>query len=176
VEDRERVRVVRRVLDRTERFEVGGQPVDAAVIEDREWVGGELAERTLDYFAQADDGTVHYLGEDVNEYEDGRVVGHEGSWRYGRDTDRLGVAMPAHPRVGSRWLFEAVPGISTERISVVGRLRRVRVRGRTYRRVLRVRERIQPENATEHKLYARGTGLIRERPAGGRVELVGCRR
>jgi hypothetical protein len=42
--------------------------------------------------------------------------------------------------------------------------------------VLRVRERIQPQDEIEHKLYARGIGLIRERPPDGIVELVGCRR
>jgi hypothetical protein len=176
VEDGAKARVVRRLLDRTKKFEFNGRTVRAVVIEDRAIEDGELVERTLDYFAQADDGTVYYVGEDVDNYENGRVVDHEGSWLYGRDTDELGVAMPGHPRVGSRWRFEDVPGITTESNRVVERLARVRARGKTYRNVIRVRERISPGNEIEYKLYARGVGLIRERPPDGLVELEGCRR
>jgi hypothetical protein len=173
-EDGARSRVVRRLLNRTKPFQIGGRTVRAAVIEDRAFENGELVERTLDYFAQGDNGIVYYLGEDVDNYENGKVVDHQGSWLYGRDTSTLGVAMPAHPRVGSAWRFEDVPGITTESDRVVDRLARVRVRAKTYRHVIRVREHSSP-GEIEHKLYARGTGLIRERPPDGRVDLVGCR-
>jgi hypothetical protein len=173
-EDGARSRVVRRLLDRSKAFRVGAQTVRAAVIEDRAFEDGELVERTLDYFAQGDSGIVYYLGEDVDNYENGKVVDHEGSWLYGPDTSTLGVAMPAHPRVGSSWRFEDVPGITTESDRVVDRLARVPVRGKIYRHVIRVREHSTPDEV-EHKLYARGVGVIRERPPDGRVDLVGCR-
>jgi hypothetical protein len=175
-EDGVRVRVVRRLLDRTRRFTHEGQRVDAAVIEDRAFEAGELVERTLDYFAQGDGGTVWYLGEHVDNYEDGKVVDHGGTWLYGKHTDRMGVAMPAHPRVGTRWRHEDVPGVTRESDEVIAILDRVTVRGETYRRVLKVRERIRPEREREIKLYAPGIGNIRERPPDGRVELVGCER
>ena len=60
-------------------FKIGKQQVEALVVEDREVEDGELAEVALDYFAQADDGTVLYLGEDVDEYKGGKVAGHSGS-------------------------------------------------------------------------------------------------
>jgi hypothetical protein len=168
-------RVVRRLLDRTKAFEFGGRTVRAIVIEDRAFEEGELVERTLDYFAQADDGTVYYVGEDVDNYRNGKVVNHEGSWMYGRNTSKLGVAMPPGPRVGDRWRFEDVPGITVESDRVVSKLSDVRVRGKTYRDVIRVRERLHPQKEIEYKLYARGTGLIREVPPDGQVDLVGCR-
>ena len=65
------------------------------MIQDNAYEDGKLVERTLDYFAQADDGTVHYLGEHVNNIRRGRVIDHNGSWLYGKHTDVLGVAMPA---------------------------------------------------------------------------------
>ena len=46
---------------------------------------GQLIEKTIDYFAQDRAGTVYYFGEDVNEYENGKLVGHSGQWRVGRD-------------------------------------------------------------------------------------------
>ncbi len=167
-------RVVRTLLDRTRRFRVGGEDVDAAVVEDRAFAGGELVERTLDYFAQESDGTVLYLGEHVDNYEDGRVADHDGTWLYGRDTKTAGVAMPADPRVGTRFRFEDVPGITTESNTVTARLSSLRVRGKTYRDVIRIREVIQPDDEVEDKYYARGIGVIREVPPDGRVELVGC--
>ena len=175
-EDGAKVRVVRRLLDRTREFTHRGRKLRAAVIEDRAFEDGELVERTLDYFAQGDGGTVYYLGEHVDNYENGKVVDHDGTWLYGKHTDRMGVGMPARPRVGSRWRHEDVPGVTTESDRVVAVLKKVTVRGRTYRNVLRVRERIKPENETEFKLYAPGVGNIRETPPDGRVELVGCRR
>jgi hypothetical protein len=173
--DGERERVVRTVLDETRRFRVGGQDVDAAVIEDRAFIEGELVERTLDYFAQADDGTVYYLGEHVDNYKGRKVADHNGTWLYGEDTRTAGVAMPADPQVGDRYRFEDVPGITTESNTVTARLPKLRVGGRTYTDVLAIRERIQPENEIEDKFYARGAGVIREVPPDGRVELVGCR-
>jgi hypothetical protein len=174
-EEGTRERVVRRLLDRTKAFEFGGRTVRAVVIEDRAFEDGELVERTLDYFAQADDGTVYYVGEDVDNYRNGKVVNHEGSWMYGRNTSKLGVAMPAGPRVGDRWRFEDVPGITVESDRVVSKLPSLRVGGKTYRNVIRVRERLHPQKEIEYKLYARGTGLIREVPPDGQVDLVGCR-
>ncbi len=174
-EEGTRARVVRRLLDRTKPFEFGGRTVRAIVIEDRAFEDGELVERTLDYFAQSDEGTVYYVGEDVDNYRNGKVVNHEGSWMYGRDTSKLGVAMPAGPKVGDRWRFEDVPGITVESDRVVSKLANVRAGGKTYKDVIRVRERSLPQKEIEHKLYARGTGLIREVPPDGQVDLVGCR-
>jgi hypothetical protein len=172
--DGERERVVRSLLPQTRRFTVDGERLDAALIEDRGYVEGELVERTIDYFAQTGDGTVLYLGEQVDNYANGRVADHEGSWLYGRDTRVAGVAMPPDPRVGSTWRFEDVPGITTESNRVTRTLPRMRAGGRVYRDVIEVRESIEPENEVELKYYARGTGVIRESPPDGRVELAGC--
>src|SRR3712207_5052927 len=41
---------------------------------------GRLLEVAVDYFAQADDGSVWYFGEHVDNYEDGVLVNHDGTW------------------------------------------------------------------------------------------------
>ena len=166
--------VVRTLLPRTREFEVDGETVDARTIEDRAFVRGELVERTLDYFTQRDDGTVLYLGEQVDNYEDGKVADHDGTWLLGEHTKTPGVAMPPDPRVGSTWRFEDVPGVTTESNRVMRRLPSMRAGGREYRDVIEVRESIQPDDEIELKYYARGTGVIREQPPDGRVELTGC--
>ena len=174
VEGGHQMRIVRTLLDRTEPFRVGGRTVRVAVIEDRDIRDGELVERTLDYFGQADDGTVYYFGEDVDDYSGGSIVGHGGEWRYGRDTNVLGVAMPGRPRVGATFRFEYVPGITIESDRIVAHLKQNRVRGRTYTDVIRIRESLSIEGTAENKLYARGVGTILELPPDGRMELVRC--
>jgi hypothetical protein len=173
-EDGVHVRIVRTLLDRSKTFRINGDNVRAAVIADRDFEEGELVERTLDYFAQDDRGTVWYLGEDVDTYENGKVVGHGGAWLYGKDTDKMGVEMPAHPHVGTRWRHERVPGITHESDRAVAILDKATVRGKTYHDVLKVREHTRPDDEVEFKLYAPGVGNIQERPPDGRTRLVGC--
>jgi hypothetical protein len=168
-------RVVRTVLERTKRFDFEGQSVDAVVIRDKSYEDGKLVERTFDYFAQSDDGTVYYLGEDVDNIRRGKVVNHHGSWLYGRDTDVPGVAMPPDPNVGDQWRFEDVPGITTESDRVEETGMRSLVDGRMFGDVIRIQEFTQPEGEVEYKLYAPGVGVIVEYPPDGRVAFTGCR-
>src|SRR5262245_43807461 len=57
-EGKQNVRIERTRLPQTKTFQSNGQTVEAMVVEDREYENGQLTEATLDYFAQADDGTV----------------------------------------------------------------------------------------------------------------------
>jgi hypothetical protein len=175
-EDGARLRVRRTVLDRIRTFIVDGAAVEAMVVKDRVHEDGELVEDTRDFFAQDDRGAVRYLGERVDNVRNGRVVDHHGSWLFGRDTEKAGVLMPAHPGRGHRWQSEAAPPVAVEFDRVVGRLDRVEVHGRIYRDVVDVREFALPDREVEHKLYARGVGVIEELPPEGDVGLVGCER
>ena len=70
-EDGERIRNVTLVTD--ERKKILG--ISAVVVLDRVFgEGGELIEKTFDWYAQDDRGNVWYLGEDTKEFEDGKVV------------------------------------------------------------------------------------------------------
>lgn len=171
-------RSVKTRLDHTEDFVVDGVEVPAVVIEDRAFEAGKLVENTRDFYAQADDGTVYYLGEDVDDIEDGKIVGHSGAWRYGRDTQALGVAMPANPKLGDTWRFEDVPGITVEADTVTARFPFVETPdGTVHDDVIRVQEDLSPEGVSEFKLYARGIGEIRAVPwdLGGSMDLRSCR-
>ena len=174
-EDGERLRIKRKTLDRTRSFDVAGVAVDTMVVKDRVWADGELIESTHDFFAQDDAGAVHYFGERVDNIRNGRVVNHDGSWLYGRDTDVIGVLMPAHPRIGDRWRSEDAPPI-VEHDRMVDRIASARVHGKRYRHVIDVREYALPDKEVEHKLYARDIGVIDELPPEGEVGLVGCER
>ena len=161
-------------LDRTRRCTVTGQSVDATMILDRSWENGKLVEKTYDYYAQADDGTVYYLGEDANYFKNGHLTGHEGSWRFGEQTQTLGGAMPAKPTTGAQWSLESVGSIASEANSMTAHLATARIRGVSYRDVIRVRAKVEPDHEIENKLYARGFGVLREAAPDGYVELVRC--
>ena len=151
-------------------FKVGQQKIEVLVMEDREFENGKLSEITLDYFAQADDGTVYYLGEDVDEYKDGKVVGHAGAWLYGVHTKVPGVLMPPDPKVGDKFRSEDVPKITTEDDEVLSLSETMTVPAGTFHNCLKLKEALS-DGGIEHKYFAKGIGGIRELPEGGDVVL-----
>ena len=151
-------------------FKVGDQTVEALVVEDREFEDGKLAEVALDYFAQADDGTVYYLGEDVDEYKNGKVTGHSGAWLLGVQTQHPGVLMPAHPKVGDKFKSENVPKITTEDDEVVSLSETVTVPAGTYKNCLKIKE-VLSDGGTEYKYYAPGVGCVKEVEPEGELNL-----
>jgi hypothetical protein len=173
-EDDQAQLIKRKVLDRTRTFEVEGVAVEAMVVKDRVWGDGKLIERTHDFFAQSDDGAVHYLGERVDNIRDGQVVNHHGGWLYGRDTQQLGVLMAGDPHIGRHWLSEDAPPITVEHDRVVSEVGRIEVRGHTYDHAIKVREYALPDKEVEYKVYAKGVGVVAELPPEGDVGLVGC--
>jgi len=80
---------------------------------------GRLEEVALDRYAQADDGSVWYLGEDVADYRNGTAYTTEGTWLAGRDGPPA-MIMPARPRVGDVFRTENVPGVVFEEVTVKG--------------------------------------------------------
>ena len=142
-------------------FQVSGHAVEVLTVEDREFEKGKLAEIALDYFAQADDGTVYYFGEDVDEYKDGKVVGHSGAWLYGVQTQALGVLMPGNPKAGDKFKAEDVPKVTWEQDEIVSLSESVLVPAGEYRKCLKIKETLS-DGKTEYKYYAPGVGCVRE--------------
>ena len=69
--------------------------ISAIVVLDQVFVHGELKEKTFDWYAQDKNGNVWYLGEDTKEFEDGKVVSTEGSWRRAWTAPRRGSSSGA---------------------------------------------------------------------------------
>lgn len=90
--------------------------VETRVVEEREWVDGELVEVSRNFLAVCEPtGSVFYFGEDVDIYEDGQVVSHDGAWRAGVDGARAGVIMPGSFLLGSRYYQEIAPQVALDR-------------------------------------------------------------
>jgi hypothetical protein len=95
-----------------------GHQVEALVSQYAAFLDGRIQEVALDYYAQADDGSVWYLGEDVFDYnEDGLIAFTTDSWLTGQDGPPA-MIMPAHPKVGQAFRTENIPGLVFEQVTV----------------------------------------------------------
>lgn len=138
--------------------------VTTRVVEEKEWKNGELYEIARNFFAICEQaGDVFYFGEEVDFYENGRVVRHDGSWLAGVNGNRAGLVMPGAPRVGMRYHQEVAPGVAMDRAEIVGANETCRTAAGEFRECLKVREESPLEpGVTEHKYHAPGIGLVRD--------------
>jgi hypothetical protein len=155
----EEVELVITVLDRCE--VVDG--VRTRVVEERETVNGQLVEVSQNYLA-IDPITLdtYYFGEDVDIYEDGQVVSHDGAWRSGVNGARFGLLMPGTPRKGMRFAQENAPGVAQDEASILGYRDDIRTPAGTFRKVLAVRESSPLDTSVSVKLHAKGVGLVKD--------------
>ena len=95
-----------------------GHQVEALVSQYAAFLDGKIQEVALDYYAQADDGSVWYFGEDVFDYNDDGVIAFTtDSWTTGQDGPPA-MIMPAHPKVGEAFRTENIPGLVFEEVKV----------------------------------------------------------
>jgi hypothetical protein len=161
------------VLDATETFKFGRDRVTTRVIEELEWADAdgdgvvdpeeELIEVSLNYFAQTQDGTVCYFGEDVDIYENGIVVSHEGSWRADERGNAPGIFMPAQPEVGMTFQQEVAPGIAEDRATIV-RQGATDVPAGSFANTITVRDFNPLDGSKGFKTYALDVGIIKDGP------------
>jgi hypothetical protein len=122
------------------------------------FTNGRIHEVAIDYFAQADDGSVWYLGEDVANYENGVVVNHDGTWLAGRDGPG-GMIMPANPKVGDVFHSENIPGLVFEEDTVTATNLTVHTPSGPVSGAIRIRE-VLMDGTREDKVYAPGYGQL----------------
>ncbi len=131
--------------------------VTCVVIEDTVTEDGELKEKTLDYFAQDKLGNVWYLGEDTKEFEDGKVVSTEGTWRAGVDGATPGFVMLADPQVGIEYDQEVAVGVAQDHAKVLSLTESITVPYGTFDNVLQTEETTPLEpGLVEYKFNAGG--------------------
>ena len=95
-----------------------GQCVRVLVSQYMAFLDGNLEETAIDLYAQADDGSVWYLGEDVYDYDvAGRIFTTEGTWHAGTEGPAA-MIMPSDPQVGDAHRPENIPGLVFEEVVV----------------------------------------------------------
>lgn len=138
--------------------------VETRVVEDRETKNGQLIELTRDYYAiDSVTNDVYYMGEDVDVYKNGKIVGHEGSWLSGVNGAKFGLMMPGAPKAGHKFYQELAPGVGMDRAEIISGNERVAVPAGTFEKCIHVHETSQLEKrASEHKWYAEGVGPVKD--------------
>jgi hypothetical protein len=161
-------RVVTTVTDLTKVID----GVKTIVLLDEDFDGDALQEAELAFFAQDRDGTVWALGEYPEEYDaDGSFAGAPSVWIVGLQHATTGIAMLAHPRVGTASYSQGrAPRVDFDDCGVVFATGlTTTVPTASYTGVLETDEWAPKDPAGGHqrKFYAPGVGLVRVEPVGG---------
>jgi hypothetical protein len=160
-DDGEFARVIITVLDAIKMID----GVETRIVEERETVDGELVEVSRNYFAiDRQTNNLNYFGEDVDDYEDGEIVDHEGAWRSGVRRAKFGLLLPGTAFVGLSYTQERAPGVALDSGQILSTTETVVTPAGTFMGCLRVRETspLDPPGSESFKLYAPGIGLIQD--------------
>jgi hypothetical protein len=145
--------------------------IRAAVISDRLFLNGRLAERTTDWYAQDKHGTVWYLGEKTAELNtQGKVTSTEGSFLNGRDGAKGGIFMPVHPAVGRTYQQEAFKGQAEDKFRILSMATSITTPAVSSNTAMLTEETTPLEpGVVDHKYYVQGIGTVKEQQVAGAV-------
>jgi hypothetical protein len=137
---------------------------ETRIIEERESIDGELVEISRNFFAICEEtNSVFYFGEEVDDYDNGNIISHEGAWLAGEDANRAGVIMPGTILLGARYFQEIAPNVALDRAEIIDTGEVIQTPSGDFSDTLITRETtpLEPDVA-ELKYYAAGIGLIQE--------------
>src|SRR2546425_5868221 len=148
--------------------------VEVLVLEEKVFANDELIERALDFFAQHEDGTVYYFWELVDNYENGKIVDHDGSWLAGKNGAEPGIVTPADPFVGQTFNQENAPGVAEDQSRVLALDENVKTPAGKFKGCAKFEDTnpLDSPPTTEFKWFCPGVGLVRDVDAEGFIELV----
>lgn len=135
----------------------------ARVLEEREFEDGELVEVSKNFVAICrETGDIFYFGEDVDDFEDGEIVGHDGEWRAGRDGAQPGILFPGRFLLGSRYFQEVAPGVALDRGKNVDMGLTVPTEVATYEDCVAVLDSnaLERDAGGDLKVYCPGVGIV----------------
>ncbi|MDP8887357.1 MAG: hypothetical protein M3M91_06145 [Thermoproteota archaeon] len=137
---------------------------ETRIIEERESIDGELVEISRNFFAICEEtNSVFYFGEEVDDYDNGNIISHEGAWLAGVDANRAGVIMPGTILLGARYYQEIAPNVALDRAEIIDTGEVIQTPSGDFSDTLITRETNPLEaNVAELKYYAAGIGLIQE--------------
>jgi len=170
-------------LTETRTFNWNSTTVECRVLREIAFENGVLLEISDNYFAQADDGTLYYFGEVVENYENGVVVDNDGSWLVGGPTlptdppttgndDNPTVFMPPNPEVGDVFKPEDLPTVVDETVEVLRVNITVKVPAGRYAGTVKIKETSALAPGFTNKWYAPGVGVVMERAKREYLDLI----
>ncbi|MHC4677173.1 MAG: hypothetical protein ACYTEK_00595 [Planctomycetota bacterium] len=147
------------VLNETKR--IGN--VETRIVEEREEENGKLKEVSMNFFAICrEHGDVFYFGEEVDDYEDGKIVAHGGAWRADEKNSKAGIMMPGTVLLGARHYQEIAPN-AMDRAEIISDDVSMKTPAGKFENCIRIEETtaLDPDEKC-YKTYAPGVGLIQD--------------
>ena len=157
-------------LFRTKPIPFKGATVDTAIIQYVAYSDGRIHEVAHDWYAQADDGSVWYFGEDVFNFEDGKVADTKGTW-IANETTPAALIMPAKPAVGNVYRPENAPEVVFEQVRVEKVDQTISGPSGDISGAIEVME-LHMDATSEGKVFAPGYGEFSTGTPGGDLEAV----
>lgn len=169
-ENKELVQVEITVLDEFEPIDLsifGLGTVMTRVVQEREWVDGELVEVSRNYFARCmETNGIYYFGEDVDIYDAGNIT-HEGAWiagelsEDGESFNLPGLIMPGEFLLGARYYQEIAPEVALDRAENIEMGLEIETPAGIFANSVKILETTPLEpNSRDIKIYGQGVGLI----------------
>ncbi|WP_156769001.1 hypothetical protein [Kangiella sediminilitoris] len=122
-----------------------------------------MEEISRNYFAECSETQdVYYFGEEVDIYDDGEIVSHEGAWRAGQNEAQPGIIFPGGAFIlGARYYQEIAPDVALDRAEHTGSDLDFSVPAGDYSSCVEITETTSLEKHEESiKYYCHGVGLV----------------
>lgn len=138
--------------------------IECIIVNFKAYVDGVLIEEAFDWYAQDNEGTVWYFGEEVDNYNmDGSFADHDGSWEAGVDGAKPGIIMLSNPTVGMSYREEYYFNEAEDEAEITGVNLAVSIPFGDFTNVIRTRNWTDLEpGINENKYYAPNIGLVKE--------------
>jgi len=152
-------KVIITVTDKTRKI----GDIETRVIEEYEEQDGVLKEISRNFFAICKEhGDVFYFGEEVDDYEDGKVVRHSGAWRADEKNSKAGIIMPGTILLGARHYQEIAPN-AMDRAEIIADDVTLTTPAGTFENCIKVEETSGLDAKDKcYKIYAPGIGMIQD--------------
>ncbi len=143
---------------------------------DRVYNDGILVEETRDYLAQHTNGDVWYFGEEVDNYENGKLKDHAGTFIHGIDGAKAGIWMKAEQEIGDSYKQEYYKGEAEDMRTTLATGLTITTKLATYKDCVQVYDWTPLDaKSRENKYYCPDTGslvLNENLETGKRSELI----
>ena len=138
--------------------------VDTRIVEEKKTEDGELDELAKNYFAICKPSNdIFNFGEEVDYYENGKIISHEGAWQVGVNGSKPGIVMPGKVELNSKYYQENAPGLAEDRAEIISMTETVVTPAGIFDKVIKSKETnpLEP-GSKDYKFYVKGIGFIKE--------------
>lgn len=159
IEEKDTVKLEILVLNETKTID----NTETRIVIENESVNNQTIEIARNYFAFCKEtGTIFYFGEDVDNYKDGKIINHDGSW-LAEGKNSAGVLMPGLCLLGAKYYQEIAPDVAMDRAEIISLNETFKTPLSTFTNCLKTEETNPLKlNEKEYKIYAPGIGLIKD--------------